>query len=54
MALPIAPTPTLSGKDAQAFIDNFNRTKRTPPPIDSNAQKIRENIMRVRREQKQF
>lgn len=54
MALPISPTPTLSGKDAKLFMERFNNPSLRPKPAPVDVTKVYENIQKVKSEQKQF
>lgn len=48
MALPIYPTPTLSGKDAREFIERITRKEQRPEPVSVDAAQLREKIQRLR------
>jgi len=48
------PDPVLTGKDAQAFIDQMNNMDKRPTPAPVNPAKVLENIRRVRDEKKLF
>lgn len=54
MALPIFPTPTLTGEDAKRFIKRMMDKKQRPAPASVDLAKIREAVLQVRSEKKQL
>lgn len=53
-ALPIFPTPTLTGNDAKRFIKRMMDKKQRPVPVSVDLAKVREAVLQVKREKKQL
>ena len=53
MALPIAPTPTLTGEIARKFADAAEQRQPSPMKRRVDPAKVREKILRIKNGQKQ-